>query len=211
MDEETERPDEEAAHNRYFAGAIAGEALLKGEYSEGVEVEEAPVGCCAEGVLLNEPGHGEPAGDVGENEVPATAEEESGGEANEETAQDSEVVGESGVPGEAAEGNDAEDGDGVEREVAEAVAAREGFEAGVGGKGQAGEDVGVELDDVQCAVERSCGTVEGVGEGLDENEEEAEEPEVDGFSGMTAAKQEEDDHEDGHRGEVGKEVVVDHA
>ncbi len=63
---------------------------------------------------------------------------------------------------------------------------------------------------MQRGVEGAVGTIEGMGEVLDEDEEEAEEPKVNGFAGMTSTQQEKDDHENGHRGEFGKQLVVDH-
>ena len=210
MDEEAERPDEESADDGDFSGASGGDTFLEGEAGEDVDAEEAPVCGSAVGVLMDEPGHGEPAGEVYEDEVPAAAEEVSGGKDAEKTGENGQVVGEMGGPVESAECDDAEEGDGVEDDVADAIAAGEGLEAGVRGEGEPGEDVGIELKDMQSTGQGAVGAVEGVGEGLEEDEEETQEPQVDGFSRMTSTQQNEDDHEDGHRREVREQIKVDH-
>ena len=105
---------------------LRGRLLLEVDGGDEVDGSRGSSRLPAEVVLMDEEGHGEPADEVYGDEDATAAQEDGGGDADDESDGDDGKIGVGGVDVEAVEGVDDEQGDAVEGDVEEAVAAGDG-------------------------------------------------------------------------------------
>ena len=205
MDEEAERPDEEAGEDGEAAGAVAGQAVFEFEGGDGVDAGEAPVDGLAEFGVADQQADGDPAAEVKGGAEPGPAKEQGAAAGEQDAGDDGDEVRAGGVDVHAVEGVYGEQGNGVDGDVEEADLGADGMAAGVPGEDEAGEQIAVEHDDVQAAGREAAGGIEDVGDGLDEGDEQAEEPDAGLLLRMAMAHEQKDRNEDGEGREIGKE------
>jgi hypothetical protein len=206
--EEDEGPDDEADDDGDFAEASARQADVKDDGGCKVQDKEKEV----RGVAKR-PGGGEepdrdPGAELDEENPPAFAEapgprnREGADDTKEETATGDNVIDARVMNGEPVDGEQGRDRKRVDQQIEESGLAGKDIPARGPEEDRSGYEKEVQCDDVRDETPGAGRGVRGVNDGFEEDEEQADEPEIDSLAWMPHPQKVEDAEQHGHCSEV---------
>src|SRR5882757_5156952 len=190
VEEEDEGPDDEPSDDGDFAEALARQADLKDDGGCKIQDEENEVGCVAKGTGGGKKPDRDPGAELDEENPPASAEApgshdgEGADNAEDETAPGDSIVGAWITNIEAVDGEQGNDRQAVDKQIEKKWSPRKDISAGGPKKDRSGYEKKVQCDDVRDETPGAGRGVRSVNDGLQEDEKQANKPEIDCLAGM---------------------------